>query len=134
MCDMALWRMFFRERKLRHLDLTVPANGAVFDGAFAGAHGFRMRREYKWIERRPGGFYGCLEGRHEWVRFAALHLNGKYPKRLPPVFTGWPAPAVRACFRPSYLRNLRKLFLMLSYWWKVKGWLLAPSPGAADTN
>lgn len=119
-CDMTLWRMFIREKGVRYLDLSVPRHGVVFDRDFSAANGFAFRDGHKALTKRADGVFGQLEATKEPVRFAGLHLAGKYPKRLQPVFSGWPLAVLRACLRPKYLRNLRKLFQIAAYTQKVK--------------
>jgi hypothetical protein len=110
--DMLLWMMFIQQDRVSHLDLRVPRDGSVFDNWFDQSNGFRMRGGSKELTDRDGKFFGLYEKTNERVRFAGLHLGGKLAKRLGPFFTGWPAPLVRACCRPNYRRNLRRLFLI----------------------
>ncbi len=119
-CDMALWRMFFRERNLEPVDLAAPHNGMAFDPGLTEPWGFRMRGQFKELTRRSGTCFGFHEASAAPVELIVLHLNGKYPKRLPPLFTGWPWPVVRVCLRPPRLRNLRKLWLMASFSWRIR--------------
>jgi hypothetical protein len=118
--DMLLWMMFIREAGIRHLDLRLPRNGVVFDSLIDGPQGFKMRNGFKELTRRNGAFFGHHEQIRQDVRFAGLHLCGKYPKRLGPVFTGLPRPLLRACFRPIYRRNLRRLALIALHSWRLK--------------
>ena len=118
--DMLLWMMFIREAGIRHLDLRIPRNGVVFDGLIDGSQGFRMRNGFKELTRRNGALTGHYEQTNQDVRFAGLHLCGKYPKRLGPVFTGLPLPLVRACFRPNYRHNLRLLLLIALHSSRIK--------------
>ena len=118
--DMLLWMMFIREAGIRHLDLRIPRNGVVFDSLIDGSHGFRMRNGFKELTRRNGALTGHYEQTNQDVRFAGLHLCGKYPKRLGPVFTGLPLPLLRACFRPKYRHNLRRLLLIALHSRRIK--------------
>ncbi len=126
-CDMTLWRMFIRARNKRHLDLSIPRDGVVFDEGLGHDGAFQMRDGFKIMSRNGDGYYCHPKNGALPVRFAALHLNGKYPKRIQPLFTGWPWPVLRACWRPNYRRNLRKLMLIISYSLRVKSRLIAPA-------
>lgn len=125
-CDMALWRMFIRDRNLKILDLREPWDGLVVCGGFSSAAGFRMRGKFKEIARENDGYYGFHEKSGAKIRFVLLHFQGKYPKRLQPLFVGWPGPVLRACWRPSYRRNLRKMWLIASYSWRVRKKFFSP--------
>jgi hypothetical protein len=129
--DMLLWMMFMREAGFRHLDLRVPRDGLVFDYCIDVAQDFRMRNGFKEFAGHNGAVFGYHEKAGQPVRFAALHLGGKYPKRLGPMFTGWPAALVRACSRPRYLRNWRKLAQMAvySHRWRNKLVTTGAEPG-----
>jgi hypothetical protein len=118
--DMLLWMMFIRDGGIKHLDLRLPRDGLVFDSLIDGAQGFRMRRGFKELSRRNGGFFGHHETTSREVRFAGLHLCGKYSKRLGPLFTGLPTLLLRACVRPKYHRNLRRLALIALHSWRLK--------------
>jgi hypothetical protein len=126
--DMLLWLLFIRQSGLAHLDLRIPRAGVVFDDVIDGANGFRMRHGFKQLTRRNEMFFGHYEKTGEPVRFAGLHLGGKYPKRLGPLFTGWRLPLLRSCWRPNHRRNLRKLFLIAQYSWRMRKNFFAPSP------
>jgi hypothetical protein len=123
--DMLLWMMFIREAGVRHLDLRIPRNGVVFDSLIDGPQGFRMRNGFKELTRRNGAFFGHHEPTGREVRFAGLHLCGKYPKRLGPVFTGLPRPLLRACLRPKYRRNLQRLALIALHSYRLKSGFFA---------
>ena len=125
--DMLLWMMFIREAGIRHLDLRIPRNGVVFDSWFDLPQGFRMRNGFKELTRRNGAFFSHHEQTNQAVRFAGLHLGGKYPKRLGPVFTGLPRPLLRACFRPKYRRNLQRLALIALHSMRLKSGFFAES-------
>jgi hypothetical protein len=110
--DMTLWMMFIKQPGFRHLDLRRPRNGLVFDDSLSNQTGFRMRGQIKELTRRGGKCFGWHEKTNEPAQFAGLHLQGYLSKRIGPLFTGWPLPVVRACWRPPYLRNWRKLAQM----------------------
>ena len=113
--DMTLWMMFLKQGGFAHLNVGRPRNGLVFDDGLNNRNGFRMRGEIKELSRRDGMYFGWHEKTNEPVRFAGLHLQGKFSKRMGPLFTKWPLPLVRACWRPPYRRNWRKLAQMAIY-------------------
>ncbi len=114
--DMLLWMMYIRNGHVSHLDLRIPRNGIVFDNWFEDGNGFRMRGGFKELKSQGGVFSGFYERTGESVRFAGLHMGGKYGKRLGPFFTGWPLPLIRACCRSVYRRNLRRLLLIAAHY------------------
>ena len=113
--DMCLWLMFFKQLGIAHLDLRSPHDGIVFDGSLEAAEGFQMRDGYKKLTIREKAVFGGLESTGQSVQFAGLHLLGKFPKRLGPLFTGFPIELLRACSRPRLFRNWWKLAQMWSY-------------------
>jgi hypothetical protein len=113
--DMRLWLMLFEQPGITRLDLRSPHDGIVFDGSLEAAEGFQMRDGHKKLTIGEKAVFGSLESTGQSVQFAGLHLLGKFPKRLPPLFTGYPVELLRACSRPRLFRNWWKLAQMWSY-------------------
>jgi hypothetical protein len=113
--DMTLWWMFIKTSGVAHIDLTKPRDGIVFDGSIEDSGGFEMREGSKALSQQNRRVHGKWLKTGEAIQFAGLHLMGKFPKRLGPLFTGFPLPLVRACFRGRRFRNCWKLAQMADY-------------------
>jgi len=125
--DMALSGLFVKEKNLRLLDVTRPADGLLVDsGQWGGAYRQGRAEVHRLHQAQAGGpVLARVNG--DWLRMPAVHVQGFYKNHISGL-TGWSAPLARAFFRRPWLKNLRSLPAHGWHGWRFRRYLATAVP------
>ena len=76
-CDMTAFDWYQNDEDCKVVDITIPENGACFDGCIVNECGFEYengKKKVYWIDNLP---YGRLKTDQSLIRFYCLHLQGR---------------------------------------------------------